>query len=233
MIPSTRSTRGLAAGVAALGLLAVVAAFTYAEVGSSWSVNGSKVTSTLLPTIQVHELGSGVTLLSKVLGQQLAVSCSAAEVMNAKLETEGTISSGSKLKFSGCTTKIGGTTSKACEPHIGAEKGVIVSSGMKGSLVLQEKVAVTRFEPTAGTTLATLEMSEECSLGEKLPVIGAITLRDAELANEAVKHVFVEGPSTELWVISKTAEHAATIDGSVTLALTGAHLGLKWSGTPG
>jgi hypothetical protein len=35
-----------------------------------------------------------------------------------------------------------------------------------------------------------------------------------------------------MYVISDTAEHKATLDGSVNVFLTGEHLGFKWAGTP-
>jgi hypothetical protein len=47
-----------------------------------------------------------------------------------------------------------------------------------------------------------------------------------------VKHLVEIGPLTELWAISKTAEHVVTVLGSSWVFLTGAHEGLKFSADP-
>ncbi len=66
-------------------------------------------------------------------------------------------------------------------------------------------------------------------------MIGSLTLKDCE--NLALTHLvehLVEQftPLTELWTISKTTEHKATLLGSAWAFLTGEHEGLKWSGDP-
>ena len=85
-----------------------------------------------------------------------------------------------------------------------------------------------------GEKFVTIETSEECSVGSKIPVIGKLTLKDCKgaFSTEQTEHLVEQGPLTELWTISKTAEHVATLDGSGILILGGAHAGLKWSGTP-
>ena len=88
--------------------------------------------------------------------------------------------------------------------------------------------------PDEGETFATIEMGPECAIGQKVNVIGKATLKDCEglALTHLVKHLVEVGPLTELWVISKTPEHVATILGSVWAFLTGEHVGLKFSGDP-
>ena len=76
-------------------------------------------------------------------------------------------------------------------------------------------------------------MGEECALGETVPLKGKLSLKDAELTELLIEHLFTQGPLTELWVLTNTAEHAVTIDGNANVMLSGAHEGVEWCGAPG
>ena len=221
---------GLSAFV--LGLIAVSGATSIAraEKGVRWMVGGSPVTSTLQPTVVVKEVeGLGLTLLTKINSKTVEVSCTGLELSGFALLLEGEISSGSKDIFKGCVIKLDGVKSTPCEPHNGAEKGVIVTGELKNARSSHEGVELISVEPKTGETVATIETSSECSVGSKIPLIGKFTLKDASsLANDAPTHLFSAGPLTELWAVSKTAEHIVTIDGSVVLELGGVHKGLHW-----
>jgi hypothetical protein len=234
-----RSKRGLkalslcalVAGLAVFGVSAV-----QAEEGAHWNVSGSSVSATLKPEVVISEVeAENIKLSTKIVGQAVEFSCTGAQFIGAKLETEGKITSGNKTKFTGCMTKINGTVSAACVPVSGGEKGVAVSTALKGELILNKGEAIILFEPVSGSTFLVLEFGKECSLGGTCPIIGKQTVKDAngQMTTELVTHTVEQGPISELWVVSKTAEHTATVTGRAMLVLAGAHKGLKWSGTPG
>ncbi len=202
--------------------------------GPGWRVKGAEVTPALIPAVTVKELEKNdATVLTKIAATKVEYLCSSLQAINAKLEPKGAVTFGSQLKFSGCTTKLNGVTSGACEPVSGGtEAGVIKTKLLKGSLVLHEGAGIVRLEATEGETLATLEFSAECAIGSKTPIIGKLTLQDSSIGTEAVTHLASAGPLTELWAISKTEEHKITIDGSIVTALAGVHAGLLWSGVP-
>jgi len=232
---------------AAVGLLVLIvcavtlgATSAQAEVGASWKVGGAKITSSLLPALAVKEVeAGGLTLLTKIAGIKVEVSCTSLQTVGIKLETEGKLTSGGQLRFLGCLTKLNEKSNSQCEPsNEGKEPGAILTKPGKGLLVLIESKGIIQIEPKEGETLATIETGEECAVGQKINVIGKLTLKDSALGTESGTHLFAEGSATELWVNSKTAEHKATIDGSAVIRLAGIHTELPWSGvieaaTPG
>jgi hypothetical protein len=236
---------------AALSVMAFAAASAQAEVGSHWNVNGSAISATLLPVPEAELTKTSGSLhgvlLSKILGSKFEILCTAVHFKEAVLKSEG--GSLGKIEFTGCVELVGGVLQPACEPHTGTQKGVIVTKLLKDLIVLVAGGVAgegyDRLEPEEGSTFTTVESSEECSVGEKVPVIGKFIFQDCGATSEnpaactthegkveKVKHFTREGPGTELWVISKTEEHKATIDGGAEVFLTGSHVGLKWSGTP-
>jgi hypothetical protein len=203
------------------------------EVEGNWKVAGTTLTSKLTPGLVIKELEKGSeTLLSKIAGVKVEKVCTGAELTGAKLETEGRFSSGAKVVFTGCIFKINGVESPACKPHSPGQKpGVIVTNEAKGLLVLDAKEVDLGIEPVSGETLVTVELGEECAVGEKVPLIGTLMLALSQPGTEEVTHLVVESVLSELWLISKTEEHRVILDGSAILALSGEHAGLKWSGT--
>ncbi len=238
-----------------IGLCAMVfgvmafAASAQAEVGSNFLIleaNGTLRTGAVLHAAVDGALESNMgSLLTKIAGVSVEFLCTGAKLVGITLQANGTTSSGD-VKFTGCTTKLNGVVSPPCEPKdkeggvgvILTKKGhgLIVlhtlEGGAKDELVL---ISPDEVEGKVSEIFATIELGAECSIGTKVNVIGPhLLLKDCEghfLIHQAI-HLVEEGPLTELWTISKTAEHKATLDGSATIFLTGIHEGLKWAGDP-
>lgn len=172
---------------ATLSVVTIVATSAKAEVGSHWNINGSPITDSLVEKGVVPEAelenNHGV-LLSHALGKELNILCTQVQFREARLKLEG--SSLGRLRFTGCrvTTLNGGVLEvlPACEPHTGAEKGVIVTNLLKDLIVLHEgPEAYDRIEPEEGTRWVVLETSASCAFGENIPIIGKVTLKDCNL----------------------------------------------------
>jgi hypothetical protein len=238
MLQSKRGAKALGLCALALGLIALYTSASQAEKGANWKINGANVTEGLLPTVLLSEvLNKDMILLTKVAGQKVELLCTKAQFIGAKLETEGKVAAGNKTKFEGCVMRINGTISEACKP---GGTGSFESNTLKGLLVLHElgsgvKDTLILFEPVVGTAFVTIKLGEECAIGESCTISGVSTVKDAEnkFGVEAVEHIVEQGPLSKLWINTDTPEHAATIDGAAKLALSGAHAGMKWSGTPG
>ncbi len=230
----TRSKRRFAAlglCVVALGVVVFGANAVQAEKGANWMVSGKNIT-TLFPEVQIKEVVNKAMALkgSNGGGTKIEISCTGAEFLKAKLETEGTVSAGNTTRFTGCITKLNGTVSSACEPRTGAEKGVVVSEPLKGLLILFEGQPLIKFVPVTGTTFVNFIFGELCSLGEKVPVTGTSTVKDSngKFTTEAVNHTVEQGPSSNLVFCG----NPAVVVGAAVLGLTGAHVGLEWSALP-
>jgi hypothetical protein len=219
----------------ASAVMAVGAGGAQAEVGSHWNVNGSAISATLLPEVGVTLENSAGRLSTEALGAIFEIRCTGTQAEEFVFKVEG--GSLGKVRYSGCKIFLGGKEVVPCEPHTGTEKGVILTNLMKDLIVLHEGQPVDRFEPETGEIIVTIQTSAECAVGGKagIPVIGKFFAKDCknEGTVEKVTHLVQElGALTELWVLSKTAEHRATLLGSANVALTGAHAGLTWSATP-
>lgn len=237
---STRKLRyafGLA--VLALGMLGAGSA----QATPTWKVAGSNLTSGE-KTLKGNAASESVALLTKILGAAVKFSCKKAELTGGALKPEGKLAEGAKVRFTECKTFINEKESPACEPkNGGTEKGVILTNGLKGELteykkeegiVLVKSTVEEEIAKVKQPVFTRIKMSEECSLGENIPIIGsAIGLVDtgglASLIHEATIHKFKEGPLTELWAVSKTEEHKATIDGEAEASLASSE---EWSGMP-
>jgi hypothetical protein len=225
-----------------LGLTVFSAPVAQAESGAKWLLaSGSELLSFLEASVGLEGETFGIGVLhTKISGISVLWECSSINTVNAKLKTEGKIGEGSKVKFSECITKLNGATSGSCVPKAGGkESGVIVTNALHGLLILHElaggvKDDIIKVLPDSGETMAIIEMGEECAIGEKVPVIGKATIKDSEglALTHLVKHLMEIGPLTELWTISKTAEHVSTLLGSAWMFLTGTHEGLKFNGDP-
>jgi hypothetical protein len=203
-----------------------------------------------------------LVLHSEILKIKTLFLCTALEAINAKLQEEGIIGStvvtnettklkegrGSQVKFSGCTTDLNGVVEPKCVPTeaVTGNKGIIITKLGHALLKLHELTAdkvkddITKILPDSGETFATIQTGplkeNECPIATSVPVIGSLALKDCEnlALTHLVKHLTEAfTPLTELWTISKTVEHVATLLGSSWAFLTGAeHVGLKWSGDP-
>lgn len=224
--------------VMAFASMVLSASTAQAEVGAKWLVLTSNgVLKTDLAASFGVEAETTQVMHTKIVGVSVLFECTKVEGVGTTSGSEGKVSG--KARYSGCITKLNGVTSAACEPRTGTEKGVITQNASHGLLILFElaggvKDDIVKVLPDTGETFVTIQMGEECALGEKVPVLGKMTLKDCENLGltHLVKHLWEVGPGTELWVISKTAEHTITVLGSSWVFLTGAHLGLKFSGDP-
>jgi hypothetical protein len=175
-----------------------------------------------------------VTLLTHLLGLEVEMPCTGAELVGAFLESEGKLTSGSKLKLTGCVLR-NGETEEALEEcaakSSGQAAGTVLTGALKGELAKGKEEDLLKVLAKEGTTLATLETGEECLLAEEILISGTLYLRDKEgkLATNEVEHTVLEGSGTELWVGGKTSEHLETsVEGDLALSLTGEHAGHAW-----
>lgn len=235
-----RASRALGLCALIFSLTTVGAGSAQAEAGAKWRVAGSEISQVLLPGLTADVKPTGPTgkkhivVLTKIGGVPIEILCPAAKTVGVHLVWPPKFLG--KLKFSSCTVSLGGKESAVCVPNEGFEKGTIETKALKGEILLHTGgVGLVSVEPETGETLASFTLGEECSLPEEIPIIGKIFLKESggELGTEKIEHDFEEGPLTEMWAISKTAEHKATADAKLTFSLSGAHAGMKWSGLPG
>lgn len=246
MFQSKRTFAALGLCATVLGLVVVFSASSVqAEEGANWMVNGKNVTGALLPSVSIVKVVTeDMALLTELFGKKVTLLCKGAEFIGARLEEKGKVggAAGSNTtQFSGCQTYISGVLTASCEPHTGEKKGTFTSNPLKGLLVLHklasgENDTLIRFEPVTGSVFATVELGEECSIGETCAISGVSTVREVgggtNFATEALTHTVEQGPLSELWVGTNTPEHKAVVEGSASLSLGGAHEGLKWSALP-
>jgi hypothetical protein len=203
------------------GAMAFGASAAQAEAGSHfWMLNtsGEKIDTGSLHTRIEIKIKLTVVLHSKILGVAVLFLCTKSEAQNATLEGEGKISSGSKILFSGCTTDLNGAANAACTPKdatTGVE-GTILTNNLHSLVILGEGgETLLNVLPDTGETFANVEMGSKCPIGTKVPVIGKLALKDSEgkAKEHLVEHSLEPAPAplTELWTISKTVEHQATL----------------------
>jgi hypothetical protein len=226
--------------------LAVIASAAQAEENAKWLIltaTGLVKTGEELQAILESALeNADGSLLTKIVGIKVKFLCSTATLVGANLEGGGKITSGFKIKFTGCATYLNEELAPECETHSsGQSVGTILTNELKGLIVLHEpsagvKEGVVRIEPMVGTTLVTLTLGAACPAGNNVPIIGNLYVKDCEgkFTTHLVKHLAEELKAlTKMWAISKTTEHIATLDGSTLVFLGGAHAGLAWGGMPG
>jgi hypothetical protein len=210
-----------------------------------WSVE-SQDAKELSAGVEITKLTSAkATLKSKIAGTEVKFTTSTApELSGIKLEGEDKLTTGGTVNFKGVTTELNGKASAACTP-LGekgkeASLGTITSKKTKGGLRSYEESAATQVLPETGNVFATLFFGKECSLPEEVSVItkketgeGLVLTDPLGIGKELTEHEITElAALTELWLISETAEHKATIEGEAAVDLSGSHNGLEWSGTP-
>lgn len=210
--------------------------FIKIQVGEGWFGRwwvASLGASALPAGIQVTKLTTATaTLKAKVAGATVEITTSTApELTGLKLEGEGKIAAGT-VKFKGLTTKINGSVSAPCTPS-----GTVTSNKLKGGFVSHEGSLYVQLTPESGSTLVTIPLGEECSIGEEIPVItkkegkGLVLSDPLGIANELKEHEATAlAALTELWMLSETAEHKATVEGKAAVGLTGEDSGLTWKG---
>jgi hypothetical protein len=219
------------------------------------SVQLGELTGTKKAVLSTEIGKAKVKFLTSVTPQLIGVSLEG----TGKLTTGGKV----KFTGIDTELKESGTASAVCKPYgeLGekeASLGEVVSRAGKGELYLHSGAGVTKVVPETGNVFGTLYFGEFCSLPEEVPVITRLTILaeltvegkkvvDYEVGNglvlkeplgklgtEETSHEISElAALTELWAISETTEHKATVEGSATVVLSGIHSGLKWKGTPG
>jgi hypothetical protein len=244
MSRSGRGLRMVALLVVSLGLNAVDAAGALAEPGAYWRVQGSKVLALTPELSATVENKTGSLLFTTKAGTKVEILCTAIELykgslLNPNLEPEGQLGPNTKVKFSGCVTKLNGTMSSSCTPKSsGMPKGTIETLGIKGELTLYLNelgltVTIIRIEPWTGENVASIELGEECAIGEIVAVKGKLSLTDEAVQTEAVTHL-VRETSLGLFPLGGLTAlgQPASIDGSATVSMTNSHAGMKFSGVP-
>jgi len=222
-------------------LLGLMAFGTGSAQAANWMVGANNVTSLLLPTLQVKEIenltnatdpGKHLVLLTIIGGAAVKILCTGAEFVGVKLETEGKLTNGGDVKFTGCKTFLNGSTTESIPCKPGKGSGVILSLPGKGQLGLFGGAKLTKIEPSAGTVFAHIEFGEECALPAKVPVEGSLLIKDCvNVEATSLDHLIEVDSTSVLWVISNTPEHKATIHGSALVALVGTtDADAAWSG---
>jgi hypothetical protein len=210
-------------GLCALAFVLMGIASSGAQASGTWLVlEGEKIVESGEVTLEKDKEIVGV-LHSKISGVEVLFECPTISAVGVNLAAGGKTANGGKVKFSGCKTKLNGVVSESCEPtNAGTEKGVILTKAGHALLVLHELSPTVKDElvevlpDEVGGPFATIEMGKLCSIGTKVPVIGKLYLKDCEnafLKHQEI-HLVEEGPLTELFVISKTEEHKASLLGS-------------------
>ena len=225
------------------GVMAFGATSAQATSGAHWWIlnsAGTVKTDAGSLTAKVNlKIDTTPILHTKIAGITVLYECTGISANKANLLANGSIGEsagnvkGSDIKFTGCITKLNGSTSAPCQPKFEGVAGVVLTKPGHGLIVLNaSKEELTEIKPDVEETFAVIESGAECAIGAKIPVIGKAFLKDClgQFKTHVVEHLVEIGPGTELWVISKTEEHKATILGSSWAFLEGTHLGLKWAG---
>jgi hypothetical protein len=219
--------------------MAFAAGGAQAETGANWlflnSKGETKTGAELKATADGAIENKAGSLLTKVLGIETEILCHAMKLVGLFFEGNGSLTNGGKAKFTECLlVDLNGVPNLHCEPHSpGAPNGTIETNSLKGLIVLVGGVARVRIEAKEFETLALIELGEECPIGSLIPVRGKLYITDTQLSTHLVKHLITEdSTNTDLWVLNKTAEHKAVLDGSTEVSLADADTGLKFSGDP-
>ena len=240
-----RSRFGLLGLCAVLfGVMAFGTTAAQAEVGSLfWILDGigQKLDAgSLKASIGLEKDSPTIVLHSKILGVAVLFLCTELKLLNATLQGKGKISSGSKILFSACIVDLNGTTNANCTPKDATtgEEGTILTQPLHSLVVLGAGgETLLNVLPDTGETFFNIEIGSKCPIGTKIPLIGKLAFKDCEgkAREHLVKHLLepTGAPSTELWTISKTVEHQATLLGSFWMFLTGAHTGMRFGAEAG
>jgi hypothetical protein len=234
----------------AFGLFAMVvgmfvfAGTAQAEPGAYWLVNGAKISEALLPTVEA-ETSEKMVLFTQLGGKEVDISCEKLLLVGAHLvEPNGKVLG--KLIFHGCDflTLAGGlaTLQKACEPFVGANKGLIETNVSTGLIKLHKEKPVVVVTPPASGLFVTINLPEECAYGEKIKIGNGedkftkkvleakFVVEDAEGKGlvDLKKHLVEELLElTRLYI--NEGETQATTAGSAWVFLSGAHVGLTFA----
>jgi hypothetical protein len=229
-----------------LGLMGLVASSASAEAGAKWTVGGTEA-GTLLAELQATTVTTAkITLTTKIAAAETKFTTSSVPILlGMGLEGSGKITTGSTVLFTNVETELKGKPSAVCTPlrtpGNDPTLGEVLTGKLQGELVLHTSgVGVVKILPEVGTIITRLYFGEECSLPEEVPVIvkktaprGAVFTDLLGISNNLNEHTALAHSLNELWVISETAEHIATLEGEIKVGLKIPHNALTWGGTPG
>ncbi len=231
-------------------LLALGTTSTGSAQAAVWMVTGANLTSgtRALKAKTSGVFSTTVSLDTKIGGNEVEFRCSTGELIGTSIEKEGRITTGGKGRWGGCITLINGTQNNSCQPNNnGSEPGVIVGNAAKGKLTEHSSgEGILVYESTVEEVIggvkqpvfSRIKMSEMCPIGEDVPIIGPkVGIQDQDgmgattffngLLHEEGGHEINEGALTEIWALSKTAEHKAKLLGEMIVELVS---GETWSG---
>ncbi len=164
-------------------------------------------------------------------GTKVSISCKTISASAGTKLMEGGKSTKSIAEFTGCITKLNGTTAASCEPRTGKEKGVIRTAWLLYLVILHLGApAILGENEFPEKALADINLGEICSIGEEIAIQGHVILRDCEnkFTQHLVTHLWVTilSPPTSLGV-------SAVLNGSInTMWIGPGHVGLQWAGLP-
>ena len=206
-----------------LGLMAIGASSAQAEEGNDWQVNGTVVAGSAKHPVEAEKIENETATLTTIINKtKVEFLCKSVKLNGVDLIEKGKLSEGT-VTFHSCVTYLNESLSPPCEPVAGGtEKGLIVSEKGKGLLTLHEGQLLTKITPV-GINFGKIELGEECSIGEEVPVAGTLTLKDTEVGVEKASHLIEPGPLTNLTALGGPA----TIKG---MAIVNLVSGLKFKG---
>lgn len=242
--------RALGLSTLVLGLMAFASSgVAQAEAGSRWCyINPTTLVlqcfnSLLRPSFQIKNETNLSLLFTTAGGTKVAFTCTTAEMVGEPLLEEEGSTSEAKAKYTGCKTFLNGVESKACQPKtnkgpLGTIETTPLRALIKLHLLTPGGIADTVILDTptvqngkGETLLATLEIGEECAIGEKVEITGDVTWKDCqnEMGVHKVEHLLEEFPQLRgLRALGKEV----VVDGSFLMRLTGAHAGYRWAPLP-
>jgi hypothetical protein len=256
MIRSRLGLKALVLSGLVLGLMAFSSS-AQAETGANWFVNGSAISSTLLPQLEISEIENNSASLAFTTkgGTGVLILCGVAKFdEGGQLTSNGGISLGMIL-FTGCKVLLNEVAAPKCEAHSpGKAAGSILSEKGEGLIVLDKEVIegkevisnLVKITPkvlnaekkvVSSKLFAVIELGASCAIGESVNVEATalgegLWIKDCKgstsFTTEAVTHLVEEGLN-KLLALGQPAK----IIGSANVVLSGAaHKGLKWSGKP-
>ncbi len=178
-----RLTRGLRV-VLGLCLLALgVFGVSAAQAAPTWMVGGAALGTGASKEVKASIVAPEASLHTKIGGNTVDFNCTGGKLVSVSLIEKGELSTGGSVEFTGCSTKVNGTTQGACKPNDkGIHSGVILSNKGKGRLTehstgegvtIIESTVEEKIEGKVVPVFGHVEMGEECSIGENVPIIGS------------------------------------------------------------
>ena len=185
----SRSKQGILVLCAvAFGVMAISA--SSAQAALSWLVlNSAGTTASELKAELLGEKDSvHLSLTTKQVGIKFTITCTGFELVGINLEIGGTLTNGSKVRYTGCeayeTAPLTGAL--GCHVHSLAQAvGTVLTTQLKEQLILHEikfgeKEVLIKLGPTTGTTTFATFLTEKCVVSESTQSTGNCSSRTAK-----------------------------------------------------